>query len=1837
VIFLEKSLRERDYRSLAEEAEQRAGLDCGRIEGGRFGPKNQCQDDGNAGGTAPAQAPAPKRDDSWKSNARDVELSRQQLKQSSPVSGGEKLESLSIGTPATTVPLMSRLGASDLDAVVAIGGGAVRDAVVKVKNMDDEAIAVYMTAPVDPSDPASPKATTSVWIMEELDSSGTVVDYSEFNSGGRLISDASKQEAGANSSRRLRVASVLKQRMLESLLASEGIGAKKAVTMAAGSRDNPELKGYRLWPQFGFDAKVPKALMAKIPDEILLKAVGVDIPSQGTGRIPREVVIKNLRQQVKGVKIQQLMQFRAGENWWTDNGSSIEMSLDLKDKNSLGYKKFQEELKKLPQLKKRNEGRSWYPIDEVEARDANCGQNADGTFAPKNQCQEDGASAPAARPPSRAKRESWRKSEEDSVFLDSKALAKNSPVIGGERLHELTISNPKKVAKVLDTIGIKDLDTAVKIGGGAIRGADVRIKAYGADQAHISIASPVDPDDEDSGSVMTHVDIADYGDGLEVSYGGLTTPSRVSDVEKLEAGTSDKTRLRIASLMQERMIESLMAAEKAKAVKATTFAAGMKDDPIYSGYRLWPQFGFDTKLDLSEFQVPPEVVLASFKMAVPPSAQAAVQAAKKLTKKGYTLQQLISTREGKKWWDENGRGTDMTLDLKDKKSLGYKRFAKLKKFLPRLKDRNVSEGRSVLGWIIEEVTRRSMSLVGFLGGLTRAVERRECGPSDKDESGKFTKGNDCQEGAGGGDSPKSGGEKPRSVIWTPGQSAGLVTSKARENPPTTRSDDGKSIVSTSIPDAHVYEGRGSREFVGTVDVGSALASEQDAIRGEKIDTGKKVLDGAESEYILAALEEQVRKATGRGIEPKFYSPEEREEQLAAFAGMIPEVRGGRTKAGAMIEQEDAEHLFRVLQAITSPNASPFINMQRTDSLLQKFFYGDGLVTTSDSLGVTGAGIKKSLRRFQKIVDTLGKRTDGSIDTAAGLRAARELLQGRSLRAGDIEKFFADFASPGEKKGTWKPGSYLVDEVVPVFSTFGPKVGPFYGNNNGDLDPLTADVWFSRTWGRVTGELVIPGSPTKSAKQATELAKVIGKASDDQLHGISGAALADAVKQTSETGAVSDVLRAWAGARLRHYARGDYKEKTGTGGKLNRLAKNIVENDTALIGDPGSGSRRSHMIRLMREVSRKTGTPVAYLQDILWQDEQDAYGALGAMTATNVGEPSLYSDQIRKLAANNGKSRKPRAKADRGYRRNYGQPEPFVDDYERGGREQMLWDAALAHLSDEEFAAAFIKLAEKARPTEEFREERRNFAALDYGVEIRSADCGRQDGGMFGDGNTCAKGDEGLSNSKGESFRGVRRKSDKTQTKVARKLYQMRVPEKNLKGLVRSLGGKVSNTLVEIDPTRGDEGVNVFVRDRDNNETHYIHIGYYGATIYTTDTQPAGEVSRIQAAAKESLPKTIDNRLWGGGSDYPVYVVNSPDETSKTWDGLSAKQRLKKERRSADCGRTDDGKFGPKNDCQEEGSGSGGGDEKKPSRGAYRDAANPLAIKRVREDIDNGNLQYAAENIEFLMESMPPSEVAKELGFKSFDVDGSFDRDSKKKGGILSFLRGDPAKSAANHLAKLALAAKHEPGLKESSINFSKFNTTVDSIAAEAGITRLFDKLKLATAMAGVKAACNLKTGAITVVQDRAGDQKELTRAYENGWFSTDDPSHYVLHEYAHKLQHEAIARMAGGADKITPDVVGSLRSQIMGAISAIHNSSPPAGSTGILDRAMAVSAYGMTDPLEFFAEYWTGVTLGYVANDRQFDTIFSLVGMEPPKKSEAATVRYHDGGFPDRRPKKKRK
>jgi hypothetical protein len=377
---------------------------------------------------------------------------------------------------------------------------------------------------------------------------------------------------------------------------------------------------------------------------------------------------------------------------------------------------------------------------------------------------------------------------------------------------------------------------------------------------------------------------------------------------------------------------------------------------------------------------------------------------------------------------------------------------------------------------------------------------------------------------------------------------------------------------------------------------------------------------------------------------------------------------------------------------------------------------------------------------------------------------------------------------------------------------------------------------------------------------------------------------------------------------------------------------------------------------------------------------------------------------------------------------------------------------------------------------------------------------------------------------------------------------------------------------------------------------------------------------------------------GDGWLSPADLARFDELWEEIWDEGDLDEYEWVEKRSADCGRTDDGKFGRDNKCQED---AGPSDKKPVGKKSYHEAATPLDVKRIRESVSRGDIEAASKNIKLLMEAMPPSAVAREFGFTSFDADGSFDKSAKKQGGIIGFLRGDPAESASRHLAKLMVASQHAPELKSASINFMPYRTWLDDLADQAGIKSLAKRMKLFAMTSGVKASCDLTTGELRVIEDRAGDEKSLSQAYERGWFSTDDPSHYVLHEYAHRLQHDVLASWAGGSDKVKIEDIGRLRQQALDVISDIANNryfradlsqpQPPAdASSDMLSRAMDISQYGMTDPLEFLAEYWTGVTLGYVRNDEQFDEVFRACDLAPPKKSESAPARYGDGHVADR-------
>lgn len=695
----------------ALDVEQRAGLDCGRQEGGRFGPKNMCAaDDGGAnvtGGGATATATAPST--RWQSSNRGiVKWSGSSIAKDNPISGGEKLRSVEIRRPKELAKAMGDVlpESATLDDVVAIGGGAVRGSDLMVTGVGDT-ISTQMTTPVDPSEPDGWRVYSDVH-MSGADGVITAVDYGllEIYPPGADGDDPFYDPPSPNDAVVSRITSMMMERMTDSLMTAERLGAEQATTTAIGSgHSDDQWKGYRLWPQFGFDGPITRRTVNLIEDEPDLTFLSDEARDKWDAG--------------EQLTVQDIIATREGRLWWDENGSSTDMSFDFSDKSSKGYQQFERMKRLLPKLRERNKSRSW--IEEAESR--NCAREATGQFAEGNDCQEKGTGTAESQ-------DSWRE-DGGTVLWDSER-----PPVRGE-LASLEVQGGRDVAKAMESVGVDSLDKVVSLGGGTARGAEVRVSAYGTHTVAVSTRIPIDPqaqqsDDPYEGAVTSSVMISRGRDGKStLHYGSLYTPMSVSS-----ASATKEDRLRIASLLKEHFLESLSTAEAVGISSANMAAAGDAEDKYLQGYRLWPQFGFDGEVpNLSE--VPDEIVLKAAGIDIPPAGSTRIPHATVIRSlrsrvRSLTVQQLISVREGDRWWDENGTDVSLSLDLTDKTSLGYKRYQQAKKSLARLKERNKS--RDWLDWLDDLESRDA-----------------DCG---RDESGKFGSGNDCAKDGSGSASPK---------------------------------------------------------------------------------------------------------------------------------------------------------------------------------------------------------------------------------------------------------------------------------------------------------------------------------------------------------------------------------------------------------------------------------------------------------------------------------------------------------------------------------------------------------------------------------------------------------------------------------------------------------------------------------------------------------------------------------------------------------------------------------------------------------------------------------------------------------------------------------------------------------------------------------------------------------------------------------------------------------------------------------------------------------------------------------------------------------------------------
>jgi len=183
--------------------------------------------------------------------------------------------------------------------------------------------------------------------------------------------------------------------------------------------------------------------------------------------------------------------------------------------------------------------------------------------------------------------------------------------------------------------------------------------------------------------------------------------------------------------------------------------------------------------------------------------------------------------------------------------------------------------------------------------------------------------------------------------------------------------------------------------------------------------------------------------------------------------------------------------------------------------------------------------------------------------------------------------------------------------------FGPKLGAFFANLMGRDGYLTMDLWWSRTFNRLRGDLI----PQPTVEGLAEFKALLGRPgmSDEQ-------AVQAAIPYRDS------------------YAAKDYKNGTDIEKKANTLVKAAIDEINEV---PTSASDREFMVataQRAREMLAERGVDLtmADLQAALWYYEKRLYADLGARASDAIG----YEEAINDIVGKSDRPVRSAARADR---------------------------------------------------------------------------------------------------------------------------------------------------------------------------------------------------------------------------------------------------------------------------------------------------------------------------------------------------------------------------------------------------------------------------------------------------------------------------------------------------------------------------------------------------------------------------------------------------------------
>jgi hypothetical protein len=199
------------------------------------------------------------------------------------------------------------------------------------------------------------------------------------------------------------------------------------------------------------------------------------------------------------------------------------------------------------------------------------------------------------------------------------------------------------------------------------------------------------------------------------------------------------------------------------------------------------------------------------------------------------------------------------------------------------------------------------------------------------------------------------------------------------------------------------------------------------------------------------------------------------------------------------------------------------------------------------------------------------------------------------------------------------GGESMDEKMLGSAIFGPKIGfGFYSNLTGNFEPVTMDMWFMRTVGRLAGTL--PAFDEKLFPKQVAKLRVALQQTGDVGKGLYAAnfdpaLVAEAMK--TDEGAVA-MARQVNSLHNRQYINERAKFDAGTRVKTDLVgaAASILKSADKPKDAPKSGGERQLLRdvvrRMVDKVEKETGkrVPPAALQALIWYPEQELYKKLG---------------------------------------------------------------------------------------------------------------------------------------------------------------------------------------------------------------------------------------------------------------------------------------------------------------------------------------------------------------------------------------------------------------------------------------------------------------------------------------------------------------------------------------------------------------------------------------------------------------------------------------------------